>query len=156
MREGDEQPGGTATEPLFFGQTWRVGADDLDDLRHVNNVRYLQRLQDVAIAHWALLADAAQQAAYVWVARRHELDYLAPAFLGEELRIETHVCLCHGALCTRIYHITRAADHKTILTAQTQWCLLDKHNLRPMRIPKAVAALFFRRSAGPVLYGEPG
>jgi acyl-CoA thioester hydrolase len=34
----------------------KVTQADLDELRHVNNVRYLQWVQDVAEAHWLLKA----------------------------------------------------------------------------------------------------
>ena len=35
-----------------FEVTHTVISDDLDDLLHVNNVRYVQWVQDIAKAHW--------------------------------------------------------------------------------------------------------
>ncbi|WP_197457498.1 thioesterase family protein [Snodgrassella sp. CFCC 13594] len=132
--------------PKRFQQPWVVVSEDLDDMHHVNNVCYLQRLQDVAVAHWLAVTTPALRAAYVWVARRHVLDYLVPAFLGDDLWVETQVSRCHGAVCSRDYRVTRSGDGKTVLVAQTEWCLLDKQSLRPKRIPESIVNLFFQAS----------
>lgn len=118
-----------------------VTADDLDESGHMNNVRYLYHLQEAAISHWQLLADEATHARYMWVARRHELDYLAAAYLDEVLRIRTFISGCKGALSTRYYEMVRPADGKVVVQAHTQWCLLKRDSLVPTRIPAALAAL---------------
>ena len=53
---------------------------EIDDLNHVNNVVYLQWINDVAILHWQKLSNEAINKKYIWVAIRHEIDYLKPAF----------------------------------------------------------------------------
>jgi acyl-CoA thioester hydrolase len=40
---------------------------DLDELNHVNNVVYLQWVQDVAAAHWRSLASPEILDKYFWV-----------------------------------------------------------------------------------------
>ena len=40
----------------------QVHASDIDELGHVNNVTYLRWIQEVAIAHWESIADAATRA----------------------------------------------------------------------------------------------
>jgi acyl-CoA thioesterase FadM len=61
----------------------RVRFHECDPLGHVNNAVYLNYLEQAAIDH-ALLVGWSQQrlereAGGVFVARRHELDYLKPA-----------------------------------------------------------------------------
>ncbi|HET9418708.1 MAG TPA: acyl-CoA thioesterase, partial [Chthoniobacterales bacterium] len=58
---------------------------DIDEQKHVNNTVYLRWAQDVATAHWKTLASAEAQAAIRWVVLRHEIDYKAPACLGDEV-----------------------------------------------------------------------
>ncbi|MDO5687636.1 MAG: thioesterase family protein [Neisseria sp.] len=128
--------------PHLYTASFTVDNDDLDETGHMNNVRYLYRLQEAAIAHWKLLSDATVRENYLWVARRHELDYLASAFLGESLTIRTFVGECRGALSTRHYEITRDNDGQRIVQAQTRWCLLQRDGMKVVRIPAAIAALF--------------
>ena len=63
----------------------RIKSEDIDELGHVNNVVYLSWVQDVAIAHWAFLTTPEHREKFVWVALRHEIDYVAQAVLGEVL-----------------------------------------------------------------------
>ena len=65
-----------------------VTAGHLDELNHVNNVTYLQWVQDVAKAHWNLRAPEELKKEYIWVVINHFLEYKKPAFLGEELAVK--------------------------------------------------------------------
>jgi len=71
--------------PTAFEQVIHVAASDIDALGHVNNVVYVQWVQDVAVAHWQSLASPEAQAELVWMVLRHEIDYKRPARLGEEV-----------------------------------------------------------------------
>ena len=66
---------------IVFEQQIRVQAEDLDDLHHVNNVVYLQWVQDIAKAHWAVLSNPEVNRKYAWVVLRHEINYHRPARL---------------------------------------------------------------------------
>ena len=48
-----------------------VLASHIDELNHVNNVVYLQWIQDVANLHWTQLKQNIDTSAYVWVVIRH-------------------------------------------------------------------------------------
>jgi acyl-CoA thioester hydrolase len=48
-------------------------------------------VQDVATAHWRALASAKAQQRIGWVVLRHEIDYKAPACLGDEILLRTWV-----------------------------------------------------------------
>lgn len=68
-----------------------VGESDIDQLGHVNNVRYVQWVQDIAVAHWQATASEADQKGLLWVVLRHEIDYKQPCFLRDELIARTWV-----------------------------------------------------------------
>jgi acyl-CoA thioester hydrolase len=65
-----------------FEHTITVLPEHLDNQNHVNNVIYLQFMQDIAIEHWSSVVPAAMEEEIVWVVKRHEVDYHAPALLG--------------------------------------------------------------------------
>jgi acyl-CoA thioester hydrolase len=114
----------------------------LDEQRHVNNVVYLQWVQDVAVAHWRTAASQEAQAAIAWVALRHEIDYLGPAVLGDELVVRTWVGPAEGLLFERNTEVRRAADGRVLARVRTQWCPVDATTGRPRRVPAAVRAQF--------------
>ena len=120
----------------------RVPDADIDRQGHVNNVAFVRYIQDVAVAHWAAVAPDAVRAAFTWVVRRHELEYLRPAFPGEELLLRTWVGEASGATWERFSEVLRAGDEKPLVTARTVWVLLDAASGRPRRVDPALVARF--------------
>ena len=49
--------------------------DDLDELLHVNNVRYVQWIQDLAKDHWITATTPLQQKENIWVLLSHHIEY---------------------------------------------------------------------------------
>ena len=125
-----------------FEQRVVVEEAHLDDQRHVNNVVYLQWVQDVAVAHWQTVASPAAQAMIAWVALRHEIDYLAAAVLGDELVVHTWVGPAEGLLFERNTEVRRARDGRVLARVRTRWCPVDATSGRPRRVPAEVRAQF--------------
>ena len=122
-----------------FLQPVTVQAGDLDDFGHTNNVVYLAWLERVAWAHSVSLglamADYRRLGAGV-VARKHELEYLAPTFAGDELLLGTWVHENDGRLSLwRGYQIVRAGDGRTVLRGRTHWVCVDLKTGKPRRMP---------------------
>ncbi len=115
---------------------------DIDRQGHVNNVAFVRYVQDVAVAHWTSLAPADVRAAFTWVVRRHEVEYLRPAFAGEELVLRTWVGEPAGATWERFTEVLRAGEDKPLVTARTVWVLLDAATGRPRRVDAALVARF--------------
>lgn len=118
-----------------------VDEQHLDDLRHVNNVVYLQWVQEAAKAHWLSKSSDEFNAKYHWVVLDHFIEYKGAAFLGDEIRIETFVEKNEGVRSVRHVHFFR--KDKLIVKAKTNWCLIDKERNRPARVPKEIDDLFF-------------
>lgn len=121
--------------------TVTVTAADLDDFEHTNNVCYLRWLEQCAWSHsCALGIDMARfhTEGAGCVARRHELDYLAPSFAGDVLRVATWIAENDGRVTMwRGYRIVRESDAQVILNARTQWACVDMKTGRPRRQPPA-------------------
>lgn len=120
----------------------RVEAEDIDRQNHVNNIVYLQWVQDVAVAHWLAAAPDYAQETILWVVLRHEIAYKAPALLGDELIVETRVGQASGITFERHVDILRATDGKVLARARTLWCPLHPETLRPQRIDAEIRDLF--------------
>ena len=120
----------------------RVPDADIDRQGHVNNVAFVRYIQDVAVAHWTAVAPDAVRAAFTWVVRRHELEYLRPAFPGEELLLRTWVGEPSGATWERFTEVLRAGEDRPLVTARTVWVLLDAASGRPRRVDAALVAYF--------------
>ena len=128
-----------------FRRTRRIAPGDIDELGHVNNVRWLAFVAELAGAHAAshgsdLAALRAQGA--LWIVRRHELDYHRPALPGEEIVEETWVEKMTGAKSKRHSRFTRAADGALLVSAVTTWAYVDAKTLRPTRIPDTMRARY--------------
>lgn len=122
----------------------RVADADIDRQGHVNNVAFVRFVQDAAVAHWLAVAPPDVQAAFTWVVRRHEIEYLRPAFAGEELLLRTWVGEPSGATWERFTEVARAGEDKPLVTARTVWALVDAATGRPRRVGPALVAHFAR------------
>ncbi|NVJ48524.1 MAG: acyl-CoA thioesterase [Cytophagia bacterium] len=130
-------------EAKVFEMEIVVQQEHLDEMNHVNNVQYLQWVQDVAKAHWENAAISHWLAEYAWVALSHHIEYKKPAFLGEELVLKTHVHEFTGVKSVRLVRIFRKETNELLVQAKTEWCMIRKDNLRPVRVPEEIAKPFF-------------
>jgi acyl-CoA thioester hydrolase len=122
-----------------------VAGEHIDEFRHTNNVVYLQWLEDIAWDHsrhlgldWA----AYERLGYGMVARRHELDYLLPTFLGEEIWLATWILHTDKLAIRRGYQFVRPADGRTVFRGRTQWICVDIKEGRPRRMPPEFQAAY--------------
>jgi len=117
---------------MRFSHSFRVENDDIDELGHVNNVAYLQWVQDIAVAHWNAAATDEQKERFIWVVVRHEIDYKKPAFAGEEVTVETRVGEWTAVTCERFTEVRRGDT--MLVMARTLWCMFDRQKNRPAKI----------------------
>lgn len=111
-----------------------VSPSDIDGLGHVNNVVYLRWMQEAASAHWETAAPEALKSRVSWVVTRHEIDYTAPAFVGEQLVATTWVGEPSGATWERFIEIRRTADDRLLARGRSLYAALDPGTGRPRRI----------------------
>ena len=129
-------------KPIVFEYRITVTGAHIDRLDHVNNVVYVQWVQDATHAHWEAAALPEHKTGLVWMVLRHEIDYHKSAFKGDELVARTWVGEDKGVRWERFVEFVRPADGAVIARARSQWCTLDKTSLRPRRVDPAVRAPF--------------
>lgn len=120
-----------------------VSPEDIDDLGHASNIVYLRWVQDAALAHTVALGLG--QAEYkalgkAWVVRKHEIEYLRPAFAGDRLCIQTRVASMSVASSVRKTRILRGGEE--VCRAETDWVFVEAARGRPCRIPPEVRDSF--------------
>jgi acyl-CoA thioester hydrolase len=118
---------------------------DVDMLGHVSNIVYVRWIQDAATDHSRAAGwdhEAYVRLGAVFVVRRHEVDYLAPAYGGDRLGITTWVACFTAATSERQTRITRVQDGREIVQAKTVWALVSTATGRPCRIPAEVCQAF--------------
>jgi acyl-CoA thioester hydrolase len=120
--------------------TLRVVDGDLDERHHVNNVVYVKWVQDAAAAHWRQLAPDAAYAEIAWVALRHEIDYLSPALLGDEIIVSTWVGVADRLSFERFTEVRRRSDRRVLARARTFWCPVDARTGKPRRVSEQIRA----------------
>jgi acyl-CoA thioester hydrolase len=125
-----------------FEMTISVDAADIDALGHVNNAVYIRWIQDVAVAHWQVLAPPQVQAEVLWVVLRHEIDYKQPAFQQDVIILRTWVGVAEGLRFDRFTEILRAPDRKVLAQARTVWVPIDPKTNRPRRVSAELRTLF--------------
>jgi acyl-CoA thioester hydrolase len=125
-----------------FEMTVAVLPEDIDGQDHVNNTVYLRWVQEVATAHWQTIASGAAQEGIGWVVLRHEIDYKAPACLGDDILLRTWVGKATRLTFERFTEIRRSSDGRLLSTARTLWCPINAQTGRPARVPVEVREQF--------------
>ena len=127
--------------PPFLIKEIPVQPSMLDVNGHVNNIVYVQWMQDIAIEH----ADSAGfgnelngTASCNWVAKCHHIEYRQSAFANDTVLAATWIAKTRKVGCQRKYTFHRKSEAALPLLlahAQTDWVLVDRENGRPRKIP---------------------
>ena len=117
-----------------------VVSEHIDHMGHVNNAVYLGFMESAAWSHTRVLGLSWQDYQRLdvgCVVHRHELDYLAPAHVGEYLQVGTWITGNDRRLTLwRGHQIRRVADGKTLLRASTRFVCVRLSTGRPRRMPQ--------------------
>ena len=121
-----------------------VPEDALDVNGHVNNLEYLRWMQEAAILHSDSqgCTKVTTAAGATWVVRMHRVEYLRPAFTGEQIIVLTWVSTFRRVQSLRKYRIIRAKDNAVLVEGETDWVFVDAQTGRLRSIPKKCYSRF--------------
>lgn len=141
----------------FYCFDFTVPETAIDRNGHVNNVQYVQWMQDAAILHSdATGCTAATEAiGAMWVARSHRIEYLCPALAGDRIRAFTWVAGMRKVRSLRRYRFVRALDSEVLARGETDWAFVDAASGKLRPIPKEVSGLFEVLGDDPGTLGSP-
>lgn len=127
----------------FFTHKIKITKDAIDMNSHVNNVMYIQWMQDAATKHSLFVGDTPlfqKQTNIMWVVKNHNINYHKPAFENEEIEVVTWVESFRKAACFRKYEFKRNDD--ILAQASSLYVYLDKTTKRPKKITSEVFAFY--------------
>jgi acyl-CoA thioester hydrolase len=120
-----------------------IPKEAIDENGHVNNVAYIQWMQDIAVEHYASIGGIeAQGSDSTWVVREHKVEYFLPAFADEEIEIRTWVENLRRVRSLRKYEFVRESDDKVLVRGETEWVFVDVKTGSPRAVPSKVTVVF--------------
>lgn len=131
-----------------------VQPEDIDGLGHANNAVYVSWLERCAWRHSQSLGlDLAEYRRLdrAMAVVRHEVDYLASAYEGDQLQLATWIVESDQRLkMTRQFQLRRPADDLTLLRAQTTFVCIELSTGKPKRMPAEFVEGYGRALLTPV------
>jgi len=126
-----------------YSKLFTIPRSAIDENGHVNNVAYVQWMQEIAMQHYASIGGIqAQGKDATWVVREHKIEYFLPAFAGEAIEIRTWVENIRRVRSLRRYEFVRTVDEKVLVRGETEWVFVDANTGRPLPIPEEVSRVF--------------
>ncbi len=131
--------------PAIFEYGLTVAHEAIDQQGHANNLEYVRWMQQAAIAHsaaqgWPL--ERYQRHGSGWVVRSHRIEYLQPAFEGDQLKVLTWVADFRKVRSLRRYKVLRPADDAIVARAETDWTYVSLQHRVPRRVPTELIEAF--------------
>jgi len=116
-----------------YRHQFTVPESAVDQNGHVNNVVYVQWMQDVAILHYEAAGgnQAMVEAGATWVARSHHIEYLKPVYAGDDVVALTWVENLRRVRSLRRYQFLRRSDNVLLARGETDWVFIDIASGRP-------------------------
>lgn len=131
--------------PAVFEYRLTVPLQAIDGQGHVSNLEYVRWMQEAAVAHSSAQGwptERYEQIGAGWVVRSHKIEYLRPAFAGDEIAVYTWVADFRKIRSLRKYKMIRLGDKATLAVAQTDWTFIGYQQRIPRRIPPELAGAF--------------
>lgn len=111
-----------------------IKPSDIDLIGHVNNIVYLQWVQDAAVAHWYAIATEEQKNSLLWVVVKHEIEYKRPAYEHDTVIARTWVGNATRHTFERYTDLLRKSDGKLFARAKTLWAPVDMNTKKSVKV----------------------
>lgn len=121
----------------IFDLEIQVQEAHIDQLGHVNNVVYMQWMQDVATQHIDALGLGLKQyleLKHAMVAVEHHVQYRKATFLGQTLILRTWLDDLNALYSSRQYVFYRPSDQTVVFVAKTKWACVEIATGKPKRL----------------------
>lgn len=115
----------------------KVKPEHIDVLGHVNDVVYVQWMQDVASAHIETLGvglDQYLEMKHAMVAVEHHVQYRKAAMLDDDIILRTWLYEINALYSFRQYAFFNAKDQSLLFTGNTKWACIEIASGRPKRM----------------------
>ena len=130
--------------PQVYQYKLTVSEDAVDINGHVNNIEYIRWMQLAAVLHSDSqgCTKATTAVGATWVVRTHHIEYMRPAFAGEQIIVLTWVSNFRRVQSLRKYRIIRVEDKAVLVEGETDWVFIDIQTGRLRSMPPEVISSF--------------
>jgi len=131
--------------PKVYEKEIVVTKEDIDFNGHVNNLKYLEWMIDIAMehsAHEGFGVEYYKTHGVSWVAKKHCIEYKLPAFENDILILKTWIDEVKKLSVIRKYEIYK--NNKLLTHGFSEWVFVDFNTKRPKRIPQEIVEKFFK------------
>ena len=121
----------------IFDLIIQVQPEHIDGLGHVNNVVYMQWMQEVTTAHIEAIGLGLKQyhaLKHAMVAVEHQVQYRKAAFLDDKIILRTWLSDLNSLYSIRQYAFYRFEDQSLLFTGLTKWACIEIATGRPKRM----------------------
>ena len=118
---------------------------DIDDQGIASNISVVAWLVRAAIAHSTAMGydrQAYYRMGTMFVVRRHEIDYLRSARLGDELLLRTWPSFMKAATAHRKHEVVRRDNGQVIARGLNVWAHVDRLTGKPVRMDEDLLRAF--------------
>ena len=105
---------------------------------HANYLKYIERARSDYVRRLGNDHNAMRDAGIVWVVRRIEAEYLAPAKFDDDLEIETEIKSLSGVRLI-MAHVVKRGEEEIFRAIVTAVCMNAQG--KPVRLPAEIRAL---------------
>jgi acyl-CoA thioester hydrolase len=127
---------------------------DTDAMRHANNAVYLTWFENGRIGYWRAMTEphgeSADYAAVPFVLARAEIDFRAPAFVGDRLELGVRLSRLGSRSFDFDYRLVRPADGTVLAVGSTVQVMYDYRQGSSIDMPTEFRARLVE------IDGEPG
>jgi len=112
---------------------------------HVNNVVFLQLMQDVAIEHSDIngyTLEKYKKLQTTWIAKQHCINYIKPVYLGDTIKIKTWIDSISRSFGIRKYEFFNTKDNSKVCEGESTWVYIDTKRGRPCKIDDKLKEAF--------------
>ena len=121
----------------IFDLIIQVQPEHIDGLGHVNNVVYMQWMQEVTTAHIEAIGLGLKQyhaLKHAMVAVEHQVQYRKAAFLDDKIILRTWLSDLNSLYSIRQYAFYRFEAQSLLFTGLTKWACIEIATGRPKRM----------------------
>lgn len=123
----------------LFEHEIEVRFRDCDAMGHVNNAVYLSYLEQARVAFWHRLTGTSG-IPRSFILARAEIDFKAPATLGDRVVVALRVEAVGRTSFTLAYDVLKARTREVVASARTVQVMFDYGAGKPVPIPDAIRA----------------
>lgn len=110
--------------PIYSKELF-VTDEHIDQNGHVNNVIYVQWVNDIALEHWFSKSNQKQQKEVLWFLVKHTINYKSQAVIGDRIIIKTQVGRATNVRYERLVNIYNADSNQLLASSKTDWCAVN-------------------------------